>query len=145
MHFAVNFMKRYIFLLGGWDLEMITIRKILQKRGYKYFDNHLSWNNANLSSYSNILSHYGNQPGYTIVGIELVGATDYNNYLSIYHHNQLYHLPSSIEQSTNLLNIELSYFYKIVAANDKGYIPAMQKVGVNSFSIKRIRALDRHI
>ena len=37
--FDIKFMKRYIFLLGGWDLEMITIRKILQKRGYMYYDN----------------------------------------------------------------------------------------------------------
>ena len=43
-----------LFLLGGHDLEMLTIRNVLDAHGYTYVDHQLQWNNAKLSSYQGI-------------------------------------------------------------------------------------------
>ena len=34
----MNDKDRFIFLLGGADLEMHTIRQLLDKNGYRYYD-----------------------------------------------------------------------------------------------------------
>ena len=39
----MNDKARFIFLLGGADLEMHTIRQLLDKNGYRYYDKHLRY------------------------------------------------------------------------------------------------------
>lgn len=36
-------MKKILFLLGGYDLEMVTIKHILDDKGLSYHNNKLSW------------------------------------------------------------------------------------------------------
>lgn len=43
--------ERQLFLLGGHDLEMLTIRQQLDRTGIAYVDHQLRWDNARLSSY----------------------------------------------------------------------------------------------
>lgn len=43
--------ERFFFLLGGGDLEMQTIRRLLEEKGVGYADHGLRWDNANLSAY----------------------------------------------------------------------------------------------
>ncbi|MCY1634989.1 MULTISPECIES: hypothetical protein [unclassified Marinifilum] len=137
-------METKIFLLGGYDLEMITIKKLLLDNGYnegtEIFDQKLNWG-ANLSSYVHVLEL---NPEAKIYGIELNEDIETpNNYISIDHHNEKTHYPTSLEQVAELLNIELNKYQKLVAANDANYIPGMQELGATKEQIADIRKNDR--
>jgi hypothetical protein len=128
-----------IFLLGGHDLEMLEIKKILLSEGISYFDKNLLWANAKLSQYIGVLNNTNH-----FVGIELI--TDMEtpaNYTLIDHHNENAEKPSAIEQVADFLGIELTRDQLLVAANDKGYIPAMEVMGATSEEIADIRKRDR--
>jgi hypothetical protein len=128
-----------VFLLGGHDLEMAEIRKILIERGIPYHDRNLEWKNANLSAYADVLnseSHF--------VGIEL--RTDIDppaNYQLIDHHNENADKPSALEQVAKLFGINLTRDQQLIAANDKGFIPAMEAMGATKEEIEEIRRRDR--
>ena len=135
---------RRVFFLGGNDLEMITIRGILKEKGISFVDKGLSWNNATLSKYSDVLEQYKD---YYIYGIELKNDLEEkdipSHYYAIDHHNELFYRPSSLEQVADLLGYTLSDREQLIAANDKGYIPAMQAMGATKDQIAEIRQLDR--
>jgi len=129
---------RYIFLLGGHDLEMVEIRKILESNELVFFDDDLSWG-AKLSSYA---KQFNNSS--IFVGIELIKDVPLpEKYIEIDHHNEKAHLPSSLEQVAGLLGIELNHWQQLVAANDKGYIPALMALSATPHEIKQIRSADR--
>jgi len=110
-----------VFLLGGHDLEMIEIRKILDELNIRYFDNNLLWG-AGLSSYKNVLDdeHY-------FIGIELTKDIPLpKHYIDVDHHNENVHKPSCIEQIAELLDLKLNHWQQLIAANDRGYIPGME-------------------
>lgn len=135
---------QYRFLLGGKDLEMVEIRLMLEgvglEEGDHFFDRDLAWDTATLSAYEDVLSEQDK----TLVGIELVlDRTAPSHYLHIDHHNQLRYLPASIEQLAALLRIPLTRDQRLVAANDKGYIPAMKDLGATQAEITNIRNRDR--
>lgn len=135
---------RYIFLLGGHDLEMTVIRTVLTDHGYDYFDRSLSWDNAKLSAYRDELTRFGNSPEYRIYGIELsedIGCPQ--NYTRIDHHNDYNGHPSSISQVMEILSIGMTRFHHLVAANDEAYIPGMEAIGATASEIAMIRKLDR--
>lgn len=131
--------KNAIFLLGGHDLEMLEIKEMLLSRGIIVHDENLQWDNAQLSKYGNILNDTDH-----FVGIELM--TDIETpiyYMLIDHHNENAEKASSIEQVAELLGITLNYEQQLVAANDKGYIPAMEAMGATTEEIEDIRKRDR--
>ena len=115
-----------LFLLGGHDLEMLTIRDVLDAHGCKYADHRLRWDNARLSSYREEIARFvkENAQG-CIYGIELENdlATSPECYRSIDHHNEQSKAPSALEQVLSLLDIPMSREYGLIAANDKRYIP----------------------
>lgn len=136
--------KQKIFLLGGMDLEMSVIRDMLKEHNVVYYDNSPKWNNAVLSSYNDVLKKYHNKNNVIVYGIELTeDITAPENYIRIDHHNDFSHKPSSLQQTADLLDVEMSYFYKLVAANDVAYIPGMKQLGATEQDIIRIRTLDR--
>lgn len=133
-----------IFLLGGYDLEMLEIRNILHTHGLKFLDKHLAWG-AKLSDYRDEFDNM-----YTFVGIELIQDTEPpEHYIDINHHNEKVKKDSSLEQVIALLKsklgieIELTRELQLVAANDKGYIPALQQMGAKPNEIADIRRRDR--
>lgn len=131
--------RNAIFLLGGHDLEMLEIKEMLLSRGMIVHDENLQWDNAQLSKYRNILNDTDH-----FVGIELM--TDIEPpiyYMLIDHHNENAGKASSIEQVAELLGITLNHDQQLVAANDKGYIPAMQAMGATTEEIEDIRKRDR--
>ncbi|GAB6278791.1 MAG: hypothetical protein STSR0006_07890 [Lentimicrobium sp.] len=140
-------MKQKIFLLGGHDLEMLEIKRLLKKfPDILVFDKGLNWQNADISSYEDVLNEYGNKEEVEIYGIELhfKEASELpSNYHIIDHHNEYSEKPSSLEQVANLLHVNLSRKQQLIAANDKGYIPAMQKMGATTEEMEEIRFLDR--
>ena len=133
---------KMFFLLGGYDLEMLTIREILVHEGIAFADHQLRWDNALLSDYQQVLSDI--PESYTVWGIELQEDIPLiANYKRIDHHNQYAELPSALEQVVELLNLSMTRYWQLVAANDKAYIPGMLAMGATEEEIKSIRKADR--
>lgn len=128
-----------IFLLGGYDLEMLEIKKLLLAEKFKVIDIKLSWKNAWLSKYARFFNKTKR-----FVGIEL--REDIKpplHYQLIDHHNENSHMPSAIEQVADLIGVKLTREQQLIAANDKGYIPAMKSLGATDDEIADIRRRDR--
>ena len=139
-------MREMIFLLGGHDLEMLTIRRLLEQHNKIFYDKALRWDNASLSHYTEQLEQYGNYDAYSIYGIELTekNVDIPDNYYRIDHHNDYSTKPASLEQVASLLEVTLNREQQLIVANDKGYIPAMIALGANEDEIRQIREADRN-
>ncbi len=141
-------LQNYLFLLGGYDLEMLTIRKLLEANDLDFLDAGLDWSNATWKAYTQVDTkdkiHLAISNKKTIVGIELRGACPFNgDHIDIDHHGDRESEPSSIEQVANLLGLELTSEQTLIAANDKGYIPAMVEQGATEDEINKVRKADR--
>ncbi|MFI3314797.1 MAG: CorA family divalent cation transporter [Rikenellaceae bacterium] len=132
-----------IFLLGGADLEMETIKSILDRCKVKSISKCSTWNDATIDKYTEELDEYKDENRYNVYGIELRGYPSNINYTLIDHHNENESKPSALEQVAKIVNISLSEYEKLVAANDRGYIPEMLNIGANQEQIKKIREADR--
>ena len=133
--------QNMFFLLGGHDLEMLTIRELLTQHNVLFADKHLTWGNALLSSYTDVIETH---PDADIYGIEL--GTDIappSNYHLIDHHNQYATRSSSLEQVADVVGVELTSEQILIAANDSGYIPALKQLGASDEVISSIRKKDR--
>lgn len=131
----------YVFLLGGQDLEMLEIKKILNELGLKYIDKKLSWG-AKWSDFSEDLKN-PNHENTVFAGIELSGKEEKPfNAIDIDHHNIDSEL-SSIEQIAQQYNVKLNRWQKLVAANDKEYIGGMKKMCATDEEIEKVRIADR--
>ena len=132
---------KQIYLLGGHDLEMTEIKRMLESQNKHYEDHFLNWSNAHLSSYSETINAF---PDAEFFGIELNEDIDTPmHYCRIDHHNDYSDRDASILQIAKLLNIIPTHYIKLVAGNDSGYIPAMISLGATDDEIKEIRRLDR--
>ncbi len=132
----------YIFFLGGYDAEMLEIKSVLTKHNLPYFDNNLQWYNAKASEYKNKISFLDKNK--IPVLIELGIDIELPQWAVIIdHHNERENEKSSIEQVAELLEIELNRWQKLIAANDKGYIPAMECLCATKEEIKKVRESDR--
>lgn len=133
-----------LFFLGGYDLEMLTIKQMLEGReGCAIMDKHLRWDNACLSVYQEELSRYADTD-VGIYGIELQEDIAIpSNYHRIDHHNDWADKSSSLEQVAEIVGVELNHYQLLVAANDRGYIPAMGALGASKEEIDDIRKKDR--
>lgn len=130
-----------IFLLGGHDLEMLEIRHLLETHNVRFEDKGLNWSNARLSAYSDIIAA---MPEADFYGVEL--QEDYplpEHYTRIDHHNDYSGRPAAILQVARLLDVVPDRHLQLVAANDAGYIPAMQALGATDAEIADIRRQDR--
>ncbi|MCK4258647.1 MAG: hypothetical protein KAX49_06700 [Halanaerobiales bacterium] len=134
-------MENYIFILGGKDLEMIEISKILKAHNQKFLDNNLFWG-AKLSDYEEQLKNLCEFQ--IVVGIELFkDISIQQKYIEIDHHNDNAYKPASIEQVAELLGLKLTRYQQLVAKNDTGYIRAMVEFGATQEEIEKIRRADR--
>lgn len=134
------------FLLGGYDLEMVEIRRLLEscnlQEGRDFADLRLGWG-AKLSAYAAVLEdpQFSNR---VFAGIELgEDITPPDGYLRIDHHNELSHLPAAIVQVAELLGVDLTPRQLLVAANDARWIPGMQDLGAGIEEISSLRKEDR--
>ncbi|MEX2565430.1 MAG: hypothetical protein WD431_05775 [Cyclobacteriaceae bacterium] len=140
--------KNFLFLLGGYDLEMVEIRNFLSAHKVPFLDAKLGWDNATWKAYkdpefeSKVQTEVDN--GVQVYGIELRGEAIPGCKL-IDHHNELQDLPAAIEQVATLLGIELDRRQRLIAANDKGYIPAMKEMGATQDEVDEIRRADRKV
>ena len=131
-----------LFLLGGYDLEMLTIKQLLNGyEGCMVLDKDLRWDNAYLSAYQDCMTF---NPDVDVYGIELQEDIPIQaNYHRIDHHNDYACKPSSLEQVAEIMDVALNRYQQLVAANDKGYIPAMKALGATDMEIADIRRRDR--
>ena len=134
-------MKKYFFL-GGLDLEMVEIKKILEAEGINFEDKNLGWG-AKASAYSEEIIDAVND-GFTPVLVELELDVELpKGIVVIDHHGQRASEPPSIKQVLDLLGLEADRWQKLVGANDAGYIPAMLVIGATEEEVAQIRAADR--
>lgn len=137
--------NRWLFLLGGYDLEMLTIRQVLNEQNIPYVDHQLRWDNAKLSNYRKELDE-AIFNGRSVFGVELQEDIPVpEGYKAIDHHNVQQDVPSALEQVMELLHLPLNRHLKLVAANDKAYIPGMKELGAKQEEIDLIRRSDRKI
>ncbi|MBI4687712.1 MAG: hypothetical protein HY756_08005 [Nitrospirae bacterium] len=136
--------NNYIFSLGGYDVEMVEIKNILESKGLRFYDKNLSWSNASLSAYKDEI---GKIPSDAIpIFIELKLDCPYpERSIIIDHHDEKAgkRQKTSIEQVAELLKIELNRKQQLISANDRGHIRAMKKMCATDVEIAEIRALDR--
>jgi len=111
-----------------------------------FLDKNLHWN-ASIEDYREIIDTFADSD-VEIYGIELSELDECSlpsNYYAIDHHNEKWCRPSALEQVAQLLGIELDEPQKLIAANDRGYIPALEAMKVDQEKIEEIRRLDRQV
>lgn len=140
--------EKFLILLGGYDLEMISICDLAIQHGQRVLDAKLTWENSMWEAY--ISPGYQAEidkalaDGLKIIGIELRGERPQGaQFISLDHHGEEQSSPSSIEQIAKLFEVELDRWQRLVAANDKGYIPAMEALCATDKEIQAIRKADR--
>lgn len=139
-------MSQKVFLLGGHDLEMQTIKEMIYTHlDCIVVDKNLQWDNAKLSVYLDELQQYADKEIYGIELAEDVVLTEElkTHYHRIDHHNDMNGLPSSLEQTAAVLGMDLNRKQRLIAANDSGYIPAMKALQASEDEIREIRLHDR--
>lgn len=136
--------KKFIFLIGGMDLEMVAILSLLKTNGLNYIDNHLQWG-ARLSDYK---TYFNDED--TFVGIELTeDIKPPKYYIGVDHHNENSAKNSSLEQVIKLFRndlgivIEFTHDLQLISANDGGYISGMIDMGATPAEIADIRRRDK--
>ena len=130
------------FFLGGADLEMATIKSLLEKENASYSDAGLAWG-ASTSKYGDEIEKVAKE-GKTPVIIELnIDSRLPENTINVDHHNENASKPASILQVCELLDIKPTREMQLVAANDSGYIPAMLAMGATKEEVNAIRYKDR--
>jgi hypothetical protein len=141
----------YAFFLGGQDLEMQEIAKLLAAYAeYRVVDKNLRWG-ARAMDYK-IEIEAALATGFTPVLIELSAPEELGQLLEacliIDHHGERAgaDAPTAIEQVADLVGLgkhNLSRWQQLVSANDKGYVPAMQALDASMSEMQAVRAADR--
>ncbi len=137
-----------LFLLGGHDLEMLTIREHLQAHAPdRFIDKRLGWGACASDYQAEIAAAL--QQGRTPVLVELVDDMGLDGKVIIIdHHGPLAGAdqPTALHQVFALLGLPPDAWTRrmeLVAANDRGHIKGMQETGATMDEIIAIRAADR--
>ncbi len=137
-------MKNYKFFLGGRDLEMVRIAEILAEAGEHFADKGLGWG-AKASAYTEEIAA-ATADGLGVVLVELeIDITVPERTVIVDHHGDRAGEPASILQVASLVGVTTKEWMKLklIAANDSGYIPAMQAAGATPEEIAEVRLADR--
>ena len=139
------------FFLGGRDLEMVEIRRLLDRHAAdRIEDKGLAWGAAVSAYHSELLAALPR--GETPVLIELkddlpADLFDRGRTVVVDHHGPLAgHRPTSIEQIFALLDLPAEAWTRrleLVAANDRTHVAGMRALGATAGEIAEIRAADR--
>ena len=131
-----------VFLLGGYDLEMLTIKQMLEAReGCVIVDKQLRWDNAFLSAYKDELLQYADHDVYAVELRDDMPIPVHCHIID--HHGQREKNPAALEQVAAILGVTLNRYQQLIAANDKGYIPAMIAMSATPEEIETVRKNDR--
>ena len=136
-------MNKKIFFLGGNDLEMSEIKKILSENGVPFEDKNLRWG-ASASAYAEEIQKSIDN-GFTPVLVELkndISEDLFAKCLVVDHHDGFIGRPASVLQVLEMLNLQPTRRQQLIAANDSGYIPAMLAMGASRQEVEEIRRMD---
>jgi len=137
--------SRLVFFLGGYDLEMVTIKKLLDEKKITYYDKKLSWG-AKASDYKEEIDKTISD-GLIPVLIELDNDLELpKNCILIDHHGERSGIdkPSSLRQVFDLLQLPSDQWtreFQLVDADDKGHIKALVNISASKEEIMDIRKL----
>ncbi len=141
-------MKR-VWVVPVNDAEAVEIRKLLAERGERVLTSNQRWGASWAGLEPEIKRELLRGAAATIYGIELAGANPYGA-VNIDHHkygdqDDRTHPLSSLEQVAEILGATpLSRWQTLVALNDRGYIPAMEKDGGATVEeVAAVRRADR--
>lgn len=142
--------KLYDFFLGGHDLEMLTIVELLKAHVpvERIHDEDLEWG-AGVSTYRSDIE-FCLSSGRTPVLIELDDDLNLDPHavVIIDHHGPRAgkDAPTSLHQVFTLLGLPATAWtrwFDLVAANDRGYVKEMLKIGATIDEMMKIRRKDR--
>ena len=131
-----------VVMLGGYDAEMLEIRRVLEAEGVAFCDKGLGWGAA-ASAYQEEIAQ-AVETGKQVVTVEL--TRDINlpeGSIEVDHHGDRSSEPASLLQVLDLLGLEPSRLQQLIAANDSGFIPAMLAMGASAEEVAEVRLLDR--
>lgn len=135
-------LKKYFFFLGGEDLEMSTIKTLLDSQKMPYLQTATGWGAKATEFEEEIKTKIAE--GYIPVKIELTGnIEDAESLIDVDHHNEQSSSPASILQVCELLGIQPDRKVQLIAANDVGFSHGMLKFGATREEISGIRWEDR--
>ncbi len=138
-----------VFFLGGSDLEMQTVRGLLEESvPGRFHDKHLGWG-ARASAYREEIGQVlagGHTP--MLVELEDDLGLDRARVVIVDHHGARAgsDQPTSLHQVFGLLGLPAerwTRWFALVAANDRGHIAEMARLGATAEEIRRVRATDR--
>lgn len=142
----------WIFCLGGPDLEMLEIKRLVTNTAgpAAVADRQLPWHAAKASAYLDVIEDSLSQD-LTPVLIELapdLPGPMLARCLLIDHHGARAGAdrPTSLEQVFALLDLPAGQWTRrmqLIAANDRGWIPELREMGATFEEIMTIRACDR--
>lgn len=140
---------RLVFFLGGRDLEMVTIRELLEREAPgRFHDAALGWG-AKASAYRGEIEAVL-ACGDTPVLIELdddLGVESRGARILTHHGTRAgVEAPTSLQQVFAALGLpkeRWTHWFELVSANDRGYIPELAAVGAAPEEIARVRTADR--
>ena len=134
---------KYVFFLGGYDAEMVTIKEILVSKKILLFDKNLRWGAA-LSDYRAELAALSRMQIPVLIELHLdIPYPD--RAIIIDHHNERAgkDQKTSIEQVADLLCLHLDRRQQLISANDRGHVPGLKAMGATQQEIQEIRLFDR--
>ena len=132
------------FFLGGNDLEMSEIKKILSSNGIPFEDKNLRWDNAFASAYAEEIEK-SVKNGFTPVLVELKNDIAEDLFVQcqvVDHHDKFVSRAASLLQVLKMLNLQPTRQQLLIAANDSGYIPAMLEMSASRSEVEAIRRMD---
>jgi len=137
-----------VWVVPANDGEAVEILRLLGERGEHVLQTHQRWGASWAALEPEILAAVANGAHKVeqIYGVELAGPNAYGA-INIDHHryaeDDRWRPESSLEQVAVILGVPLDRHRLLVAANDRGYIPAMEALGASPEEIEEVRAADR--
>ena len=122
-----------IWIVPNNDLEAKAIIEMLEREGEEYIVTGQAWGASweNLEEEIKQKIEKAKRSKIEVYGVELQGNKD--GVINIDHHiygeDDRSNEKSSLEQVADILKVELTLDEQFVSANDKGYIPEMEKLG----------------
>ena len=139
-----------LWVLAANDGEAVEIERLLADRGEGVLISRQPWGArwADLEpAIQDAVDRFrGLQPEAEVIGVELAGANRWrarNIDHHVYPDEDRSHPESAIEQVARELGVELNRWQRLVAANDRGYIPAMEALDATPEEIAAVRRQDR--
>lgn len=139
--------REFTLFLRAPDLEMLTIRELLEICRQRFSDAGLSWG-AKASAYGHEIID-AMVRGETPVFVELENdmALRPKQFINVDHHGPTAGVDAtSLEQLFRLLDlppVTWTRWHALVAANDRGHIAAMRRIRATNEEIAKVRAADR--